>query len=171
MRNSLSIINWPLRASTAPTELVRATHPQTPYQPHNGYKKEYEDRKRLVNSLVGLAFALLSLVASITLYILVGVERQKVGWLFRAWIAVSAGLSALLGLFAASYYYNHVRSKRAEDKGGERGTQLRALGRSGEYQGSRGGCEAASGLTALQRSNGTASPSLTRPSSGIPGRR
>ena len=172
MRNSLSIINWPFRASIAPTEPVRATHLQTPYQPHNGYKKEYQDRKRLVQSLVGLGFALFSLVASITLYILVGVEEQPGGWLFRTWIAVSAGLAGLLGFLAASYYYNYRKAKGREDSGCDKdGIGLRALGRRGEYQGSQRGKAAANGLTACQRSNEKASPSLLHHLYSIPGRR
>ena len=141
MANSEDIINWPFTDPTSPTKeavtAVKAVQPRTPYQPHHGYiqaAQKYAIRKRLTVYVVSLAVAVFSDIVSITLYILVGLHEHEYAWLFRAWLVVSAGLTVLFALLAASFWFNYRRAKRLEGSDqGEKDTPLKALGRKGLF--------------------------------------
>jgi hypothetical protein len=141
MANSEDIINWPFVDATSPTketDTAKAVQPNTPYRPHNNYTQDaqkYTIRKRLRIYLVSLGISVFSDIVSITLYILEGLQQHEYAWIFRTWVVVSAGLTVLFGLLAASFWINYRGMKKLE--GGDHGetdTPLKALGRKGLFE-------------------------------------
>ena len=131
MADMITAADWPLSTPIAlDAEEKKATHPKTPYQPHNNYKNDYY-RKRLFAIIVGLALAFVSVCLSLALYICVGSHERVYGWVFLTWFVVSAGSTAMLALLAPLFYRKYLASKGVEDVGGENGTPLKALGRKG----------------------------------------